>query len=221
VRCASTRKVLALSTIAVRCSRFNYVKINPISQTKLRIGKKRLYLWLDKSEHRVVPRKDGNTLNVTDSINRMLAIEDEIKKHEGSILDLRKEGQSLFAEFESWRTNLPFGLPEIAANTKALKREGKDDLKVGLKLALKRAIAKAHADGTNDIAATVQAVGLRFMEKRGCGELPTWVSEWASGMIDKMHGQQAVRPVAEATDETKVVEPPIAESPKATKKRKK
>ena len=68
---------------------------------------------------------------------------------------------------------------------------------------------------------TAMASGQRFLTKRGGVELP-WMSEWVGGMIDKLFGQQAVTPVAETTDDTKEVEPSIAEAPKkASKKRKK
>jgi hypothetical protein len=167
--------------------------------------------------------KDGERMNLSDSINRMLAIEDEVKVHESAILDLRKEGQEIVAQFDSWRTNLPFGLPAIAAKGKASKAEGKDDLKVGLKLALKRAIAKAHADGcAKEVALTsADAAARRFCEKKGVVELPNWVGPWTAQTVDKTFPQlQAEAPVADAI-ETKEIEPSQAAAPKATKKRKK
>ena len=199
----------------IRCSIVNYVKIRQINRTMQRISKKRLDLWFDKSEHRVVPRKEGNTLNVTEMIERMLAIDTDIKTHETAIVELRQEGQGLRSEVEATFTSLPFGLPAIAT-AKPPKSEGKDDLKVGLKLALKRAIAKAHAEGAaKDIVASIaDAAGRRFVERRNA-ELPTWVGEWSKQMIDKTFPQpQVEKPVVERTEVAKPEPTKTSKKPK-------
>ena len=161
-------------------------------------------------------------MNLSDSIGRMIAIEEEIKVHETAVTDLRKEGQEIVSQFDSWRTNLPFGLPAIAAKGKASKGETKDDLKVGLKLAMKRAIAKAHAKGSmKDVAANIaEAAGRRFVEKK-CVELPTWVGDWTKQMVDKTYPEaQALTPVANANEATEIESVPTG-APKTSKKRKK
>jgi hypothetical protein len=168
-----------------------------------------------------VPKKEGNKVEVSEMISEMLRIDSEIKAHRTSIEELLQKGQSLRSEVEATFTSLPFGLPAIAT-AKPPKSDSPDDLKTAWKLVLKRAAVKAHAEGkAKDLAlTTAMASGQRFLTKRGGVELP-WMSEWVGGMIDKLFGQQAVTPVAETTDETTVVEPPIAEAPKAAKKRKK
>jgi hypothetical protein len=151
----------------------------------------------------------------------MLAIQDEIKKCEASILELQKEGTEIVAELDSWRTNLPFGLPAIAA--KPPKSEGKNaDLKIGLKLALKRSIARAFAEGcTKDVAASIaDTAGRRFVERRNA-ELPLWVGEWSKQMIDKTFPQPQVETAVAEVGVNEQIESVPTKAPKATKKQKK
>src|ERR1017187_9489833 len=148
----------------------------------------------------------------------MLAIEDEIKNHESLILELRKEGTEIVAELDSWRTNLPFGLPTNAAKSKASIGAGTEDLKVGLRLSMKRALAKALAQGTPVPAAitAAEAAGQRFLEKKGLAEMPSWVGEWLAKMANKTILQPQVEmPVVEGTE---VAKPELT---KTSKKRKK
>jgi hypothetical protein len=154
-------------------------------------------------------------------INEMLAIENEIKSHRSSIDELLQKGLNLRSEFESWRTNLPFGLPEIAT-AKPRKSEGKDDLKVALKLVLKRAAAKAVSDGcAKDVALNMaETAGRKYVEKKGA-DLPSWVAEWSKQLIEKMYPQSQVEaPVANASENKEIGSVPT-EAPKASKKRKK
>jgi hypothetical protein len=152
-----------------------------------------------------------------DTISRMLVIENEIKEHESSLVELRKEGQGLFTEVQSWGLGLTFAAAPKAAASKTDGR--KDD--VGLKLAVKRSILKSKNGGSpRDVALTVAAVtAQKFVEKKGIS-LPTWVAEWTERFAGKTFLHSEVEtPVAEIS--IKEVEPEGTEAPKPTKKRKK
>src|ERR1017187_7031173 len=145
-------------------------------------------------------------MNANDTINRLMAIESEIKDHENSLVELRKEGHGLFAEFESWRLGLTFA-PSAAPKGAAPKTDARKD-DVGLKLSVKRAIQKTKDGGSpKDVALTVaDATARRFVEKKGLS-LPSWVADWTEKFVGKVYPQPQVEtPVLEAND-TKEVEP--------------
>jgi len=152
------------------------------------------------------------------TISRMLAIETEIREKEVALADLRKEGQSLFAEFQDWGLGLTFA-PSATPKVKASKTDTPDrELKTGLKLAAKRAVQKV-VDGASaqDVAL---AAAQRYVEKKGV-VLPSWVAEWINKFIEKTQPQPQVETPAAEVTETKEIEPEPAEAVKTPMKKRK